>query len=42
MKSRTKARGIALQVLYECDMTGHTLGDALEARFAEEPLEEQL
>lgn len=42
MKSRTKARGIALQVLYEFDMTGHPLGDSLEARFSEDPMEEQL
>ncbi len=42
MKSRTKARSIALQVLYEYDMTGHSLGESLEARFSEEPLEEQL
>lgn len=42
MKSRTKARGVALQVLYEYDLTGHALGDALEARLSEENLEEQL
>lgn len=42
MKSRTKARGVALQVLYEFDLTGHPLGDALEARLGEENLEEQL
>lgn len=42
MKSRTKARSIALQVLYEYDMTGHSLGESLEARFTEEPLEEPL
>ncbi len=42
MKSRTKARGIALQVLYEFDMTGHPLGDSLEARFSEDPMDEQL
>ncbi len=42
MKSRTKARSVALQVLYEYDMTGHTLGDSLEARFAEDPLDDQL
>ncbi|MBA4311000.1 MAG: transcription antitermination factor NusB [Chlorobiaceae bacterium] len=42
MKSRTKARGIALQVLYEYDLTGHPLGDSLEARFAEEVLDDQL
>lgn len=42
MKSRTKARGIALQVLYEFDMTGHPLGNSLEARFVEDPMDEQL
>lgn len=42
MKSRTKARGVALQVLYEYDLTGHALCDALEARLSEENLEEQL
>lgn len=42
MKSRTKARGIALQVLYEFDMTGHPLGESLEARFSEESMEDQL
>ncbi len=42
MKSRTKARGVALQVLFEYDLTGHPLGDALEARLGEENLESQL
>ena len=42
MKSRTKARGVALQVLFEYDLTGHSFGDALEARLGEEKLEEQL
>jgi N utilization substance protein B len=32
MKSRTRARGIALQVLYELDMTDHLPGDALKIR----------
>ena len=32
MKSRTRARGIALQVLYDLDMTGHVPGDALQRR----------
>jgi N utilization substance protein B len=32
MKSRTRARGIALQVLYELDMTDHLPGDALKSR----------
>lgn len=42
MKSRTKARSIALQVLYEFDMTGHPFGDTLETRFEEEKLEPKL
>jgi N utilization substance protein B len=42
MKSRTKARGIALQVLYEYDLTGHPIGDSLEARFEDVPLDDQL
>lgn len=42
MKSRTKARGIALQVLYECDMTIHLPGEILELRLAEDPLESNL
>ena len=42
MKSRTKARGIALQVLYEYDLTAHPLGVSLDARFAEEKIEEPL
>lgn len=39
MKSRTKARGIALQVLYEYDVTGHSLQDILKARLEDESLE---
>jgi transcription antitermination protein NusB len=42
MKSRTKARSIALQVLYEIDMTGHAPGQALMERLAEEPLDDVL
>jgi N utilization substance protein B len=42
MKSRTKARGIALQVLYEHDLSDHPIGEALAARFAEESLDPQL
>lgn len=42
MKSRTKARGIALQVLYEYDLTAHPLGVSLEARFVDETIDEQL
>jgi len=39
MKSRTRARGIALQVLYEYDVAGHPLGDAISSRLEEETLE---
>ena len=42
MKSRTKARGIALQVLYEIDMMGHRPAEALEQRLEEDPLEGNL
>ncbi len=42
MKSRTKARGIALQVLFEYDLTNHPLGDTLGSRLQEENLEESL
>jgi transcription antitermination protein NusB len=42
MKSRTKARSIALQVLYEIDMTGHEPAQALMERLAEEPLDDVL
>ena len=33
MKSRTKARSISLQVLYEVDLSGHKPGKVLEAHF---------
>ncbi len=42
MKSRTKARSVALQVLYEIDLTGHLPGDALSARLEDDPLEGNL
>lgn len=42
MKSRTRARGIALQVLYEYDLTGHPVGEILEERIADEDLDENL
>lgn len=42
MKSRTRARGIALQVLYECDIAGHVLGDVITARLEDEKLEPNL
>ncbi len=42
MKSRTKARGIALQVLFEFDLTGHPVGEILESRLADENLDDNL
>jgi N utilization substance protein B len=42
MKSRTKARGIALQVLYEYDLTGHPVGEVMENRFSEAQLDDIL
>jgi len=40
MKPRTKARSVALQVLYECDITGHLAAPAIEERLVEESLDE--
>lgn len=42
MKSRTRARGIALQVLYEHDLTGHPIGIIIEERLSDEYLDENL
>jgi transcription antitermination protein NusB len=42
MKSRTKARGIALQALYEIDMTGHAPGQTILERLEAEQLETSL
>lgn len=42
MKARTKARGIALQVLYEYDVTGHPPLISLNYRLEEDPIEEKL
>jgi N utilization substance protein B len=42
MKSRTKARGIALQTLFEYDLSGHPVGIILHQRFDENPLEPKL
>jgi transcription antitermination protein NusB len=42
MKSRTKARSVALQVLYEVDLTGHLPGTALSDLLEEEPLDANL
>jgi N utilization substance protein B len=42
MKSRTRARALALQVLYEADMTDHRPGEALQARVDEDQLPDEL
>lgn len=42
MKSRTKARCVALQVLYEVDMAGHSPGPVFDQRIEENPLEDGL
>ncbi len=42
MKSRTRARGLALQVLYEIDLTNHPPADILKERLEETPLTEDL
>jgi N utilization substance protein B len=42
MKSRTKARGIALQTLFEYDLSGHPIGIILHQRFDENQLEPKL
>jgi N utilization substance protein B len=42
MKPRTKARGIALQVLFEIDLVNHPLGVALKYRLEEAELDERL
>ncbi|HSM25629.1 MAG TPA: transcription antitermination factor NusB [Anaerolineaceae bacterium] len=42
MKARTKARGIALQVLYEYDVSGHPPFTSLEYRLEDDPIEQNL
>jgi N utilization substance protein B len=42
MKARTRARGLALQVLYEMDLVGHSPAEVLQERLLEEPLGEEL
>lgn len=42
MKSRTRARSIALQVLYEVDITNHIPGDVLKLRLEDFPLSDDL
>ncbi len=42
MKPRTRARGVALQALYEIDLTGHPTGEVLQERLVDTPLEDTL
>ncbi len=42
MKARTRARSVALQVLYETDMTNHPPAEALQERLEEEPANAEL
>lgn len=42
MKSRTRARGVALQALYEIDLAGHPPGVVLEERLKENELDGEL
>ncbi len=42
MKDRTKARAVALQALYELDVTDHPLGTVLQERIADCDLNEDL
>ena len=42
MKSRTRARGLALQVLYEVDMANHPPVEVFQDRLEEMPLSDEL
>ena len=42
MKPRTRARSLALQVLYEVDMANHSPADVFRARLEESPLSDEL
>ncbi|KPL81027.1 hypothetical protein ADN00_00330 [Ornatilinea apprima] len=42
MKSRTKARSLALQVLYEVDLSGHMPGEVFEEHLNTTHLEDEL
>ncbi len=42
MKARTRARGIALQALYEIDMVGHPPAQVLQERLREQPQTEEM
>ena len=42
MKSRTRARSLALQVLYEIDISNHPPADVMKARLEDSPLSDDL
>ena len=42
MKPRTRARSLALQVLYEVDITNHPPGESFKSRLEDEPLSDDL
>jgi N utilization substance protein B len=42
MKARTRARGVALQVLYELDVANHPPAQVLQERLADDPLPDEL
>lgn len=42
MKSRTRARSVALQALYEIDVTGHLPGPVVEERIQDSDLDSEL
>ena len=42
MKPRTRARSLALQVLYEVDIANHLPGDIYQSRLEETPLTDEL
>jgi N utilization substance protein B len=42
MKARTRARGLALQALYEIDLVGHPPAEVLHERLLDEPQTEEL
>lgn len=42
MKSRTRARGLALQALYEIDIANHPPAEVLQQRLEDEPISDEL
>lgn len=42
MKDRTRVRGIALQALYELDLTNHPVGTVIQERIADADLDDEL